>query len=90
MRKISLVIGDEDLSYIESLANYIRNSDYSSRFDVKLFSQPEHLEQYVNSNNKVNVLLATKTFIDENENIQNSQIETVVSLLEQPSTDDTS
>lgn len=90
MRKISLVISDEDVSYIELLANYIRNSDFASRFDVKLFSQLEHLNQYLQVSDNVNVLLSSKGFIEGNESIQNSEIETIVILVDEPSSDNTS
>lgn len=90
MKKISLVIGDEDISYIESLANYIRNSDYSSRFNVKLFSQQEHLNQYISSSTNINVLLANNSFLEANENIENNDIESIIKLLEQPNEEESS
>ncbi|MFN7251950.1 MAG: AAA family ATPase [Anaerobacillus sp.] len=63
MKKISLVVSDDDISYIEMLASYIRTSNFASKFDVKLFSKKESLEQYLSGDPKVNVLLCTTSNI---------------------------
>ena len=80
MKKISLVIGDQDMDYIELLANYIRNTDYSSRFDLKLFSEPEHLQSYLSSDQKTNILLVTQELLPEEKNEE--QIDYVITLVD--------
>lgn len=59
MKKISLIIADQDATYVESFARYIRNSEFASRFDVKLFSQQERLAQLLASGEHFNVLLCS-------------------------------
>lgn len=74
------MIGDQDIEYIEMLANYIRNTDYSSRFDLKLFSEVEHLQRYLSSDAKTNILLATEALLPNEPNEE--QVDYVITLAE--------
>src|SRR5690625_1132432 len=80
VKKISLVIGDQDTDYIELLANYIRNTDFSSRFDLKLFSEAEHLHSYLSSDQRTNILLVTDELLPEEDNEE--RIDYVVTLVD--------
>ena len=80
VKKISLVIGDQDTDYIELLANYIRNTDYATRFDLKLFSEVEHLQNYLSSDQKTNILLVTKELLPEA--YDEEQIDYVITLVD--------
>src|SRR5699024_10691036 len=62
------------------LANYIRNTDYSSRFDLKLFSEVEHLQNYLSSDQKTNILLVTKELLPEE--YDEEQIDYVITLVD--------
>ncbi len=57
MKKLRLVLFDLDIEYIELFANYIRTSEYATRFDVKLFSRYESLQQYLESDEHTDILL---------------------------------
>lgn len=57
MRKIHLVIVDDDTYYIESFMNYIRNTDYSNRLNVKVFSKKETLHEYLSKEENIDILL---------------------------------
>ncbi|MDL4838919.1 AAA family ATPase [Aquibacillus rhizosphaerae] len=66
MKKVSLIIADPDTSYIESLAHYIRNSEFISKFDVKLFSHKDRLEQFLSGEKHIDVLLTNTKLLPEN------------------------
>src|SRR5690625_3715228 len=68
------------MDYIELLANYIRNTDYSSRFDLKLFSEAGHLQSYLMSDEKTNILLVTKELFPKEYNEE--QVDYVITLLD--------
>ncbi|SEO60545.1 Cellulose biosynthesis protein BcsQ [Amphibacillus marinus] len=63
MKKITMIVADQDRTYIESFARYIRNSEYAARFDIKLFSKREALQQFLLGKEPVNILLTTKDFL---------------------------
>jgi cellulose biosynthesis protein BcsQ len=65
MKKIHLVIGDEDTKYIELFANYIRATEHAGKFSIKLFSQKENMEQYLETQSHINVLLATPAMLPD-------------------------
>lgn len=65
MKKLSLVIAEADRTYIESFARYIRNSEYTSRFDIKLFSKQEAINQYLTENERINILLTSPDMISD-------------------------
>lgn len=65
MKKISMIVADEDHIYIESFAQYIRNSEYSTRFDIKLFSKQEAITQFYQAGEKSNILLATSNILPQ-------------------------
>lgn len=54
-----MIIADRDRSYIESFAQYVRNSEFSSRFDLKLFSKQEALEQFFSNDEIIDILLTS-------------------------------
>ncbi|MCL7748008.1 AAA family ATPase [Halalkalibacter alkaliphilus] len=84
MKKVSIVIADQDTSYIESLATYIRNSDYSSKFDLKLFSQKERLGQFLSSDTHANILLAPTSMLPQE--LKGLRVDVVIGLSEQAQT----
>ncbi|MGN8645417.1 AAA family ATPase [Gracilibacillus sp. HCP3S3_G5_1] len=57
MKKLRLVLFDLDIEYIELFANYIRTSEYATRFDVKLFSRFDSLQEYLKSGERTDILL---------------------------------
>lgn len=78
MKKLRLVLFDQEIEYIELFANYIRSSDYAQRFDVKLFSQEEHFQQYINNGEPTDILL-----VSNDQSIQEyPQIESILYLVE--------
>ena len=60
-----MIVADEDHIYIESFAQYIRNSEYSTRFDIKLFSKQEAITQFYQAGEKSNILLATSNILPQ-------------------------
>ncbi|MBU9724247.1 MULTISPECIES: AAA family ATPase [Bacillaceae] len=86
MKKISLIVADHDTSYIEMLANYIRTSSFSSKLEMKLFSKKEALQQYIETGERINVLLAAPEFIPEGEDDELNKldhVDTIIGLDEQ-------
>lgn len=80
MKRLRLVLFDTDIEYIELFANYIRGSEYASRFDVKLFSQEDRLKQYLHTLEQIDILLiATDDFQLDDEY---AHIESIQYLLE--------
>lgn len=60
-----MIIADRDRSYIESFAQYVRNSEFASRFDLKLFSKQEALEQFFSNGELIDILLASPDMLPE-------------------------
>ncbi|WP_078553032.1 AAA family ATPase [Bacillus alkalicellulosilyticus] len=65
MKKISLLIMDKDSDYIESVAHYLRNSEFASKFEVKLFTQQSSLDQFLQTGARVHILLGSTQMLPE-------------------------
>ncbi|WP_017471240.1 AAA family ATPase [Amphibacillus jilinensis] len=81
-----MIIADQDRTYIESFARYIRNSDYASRFDVKLFSKQTALNHYLQLDETVNILLTADDFLPGED--QQASIDLVLFLVEEEQGED--
>lgn len=57
MQRITLVLADKDVEYIELFKRYIRQTEYEKKFIIKSFSSKENLEQYLLSENDCEILL---------------------------------
>ncbi|OZU89878.1 hypothetical protein CIL03_01690 [Virgibacillus indicus] len=57
MKKIRIVIADNNLSYLESLSSYMRSSNETSRFIVTYFSDKEKLKSYMSEEANIDILL---------------------------------
>ncbi|SFM23122.1 AAA domain-containing protein [Gracilibacillus orientalis] len=71
MKKLRLVLFDLDMEYIELFANYIRTSEYATRFDVKLFSRYESLQEYLKSGERTDILLLSSEGMQVEPEIEN-------------------
>lgn len=65
MKKIRIVIADHEKSYIESLSNYLRSSDEATRFISTYFTSKTALEQFLSSNEVVDVMLISPALYDK-------------------------
>ncbi|AXI09543.1 hypothetical protein CUC15_11690 [Oceanobacillus zhaokaii] len=57
MKKLRIVVADENLDYVESLASYLRTAEESSRFIVTYFTSTEKLELYLDQGESIDILL---------------------------------
>ena len=62
MKKIRLVLADPDVTYMESVMMYLRSSSDGPQFDVKMFSKPSHLQQYIDDGRPIDILLVSSDF----------------------------
>jgi MinD-like ATPase involved in chromosome partitioning or flagellar assembly len=62
MKKLNLVVADQDITYITFVTNYIHNSEYSKRFIVKSFTKVDVLQQYINTKPAIDILLISEDF----------------------------
>lgn len=65
MKKIRIVIADHEKSYIESLSNYLRSSDEATRFISTYFTSKTALQQFLSSNEVVDVMLISPALYDK-------------------------
>lgn len=65
MKKLRIIIADEEKSYIESLSSYFRTSDDASRFIPNLFTTKTALQEFLNTNDLVDILLISPDLYDE-------------------------
>jgi len=63
MEKIYLVIADSSSEYMEGFKRFIRASSYAERFIIKSFSHQNTLEQFLQSDQKIDILLASPHLI---------------------------
>jgi cellulose biosynthesis protein BcsQ len=64
MSKYNLVLLDEELDYLNNLMNYI-SQNYSYKFNVVSFTELKYMEEYLNKNNKVDIILISPNLYDE-------------------------
>lgn len=57
MQKSILVIADPDETYMGFVAKFLRTTDYSTAFDIRLFASAEHLQRFLKATSKIDVLL---------------------------------
>lgn len=66
MKKINLVIADNNLEYIEYLLSYIRESEYAESFNIKIFSKRENLIAFLQTDSNLDILLVTSGLLPPN------------------------
>ncbi|WP_054950900.1 AAA family ATPase [Numidum massiliense] len=65
MKKLSLVMADTDVSYVELVSGFVRASDDGMRFDLKSFSTKERLNEYLQSNSRLDILLVSPELLPD-------------------------
>ena len=73
MNKYNLVLADSDLDYINNLMNYI-SQNYSHKFNVISFTEYRFLEEYINKNNKIDILFISPDFYKEDVLMRNGTV----------------
>ncbi|WP_047986951.1 AAA family ATPase [Alkalihalobacillus pseudalcaliphilus] len=69
MKKLKLVIADQDSTYLSSFGEYIISSKAAAQFDVKFFSSSESVQKYVDQGNHIDLLILNehmKNVLEEN------------------------
>ncbi|WP_099158601.1 AAA family ATPase [Virgibacillus ndiopensis] len=74
MKKIRLIVADNNELYLESLAAYLRSSSDSTRFIVSLFSKTETLEMYINQGENIDILLINPQMFTDSLKVSQSTI----------------
>jgi len=83
MKKINLVIADNNLEYLEYLLSYLRESEYADNFIIKSFSKRETLIAFLQTDSKLDLLLVAPELLPPNIVLANTII---IQLLDNPST----
>lgn len=65
MKKLRIVIADQEKTYIESLSTYLRVSDDASRFIPSFFTSKAALKEFLSTNDLVDILLISPAYYDE-------------------------
>ena len=66
MNKIKLVIVDQDITYIQSVMNFIRSSNFSDTFAIQSFTEADNFRNFLQLKPEVNmVLISSALFHDE-------------------------
>ncbi|NGP44456.1 AAA family ATPase [Bacillaceae bacterium SIJ1] len=59
-RSLTLAIADTDQEYLQSLAQFFRSSEDDQRYDVKMFSTTESLDEFLRSRTKTDLVLSSQ------------------------------
>ncbi len=65
MDKLILIIGDKDQDYLNLVANFIRHSAFNQKFLLKYFSNKQHFNEFLNSDDRLDILLATPDMLQD-------------------------
>lgn len=65
IKKIRLVLANADVAYNESISNYIHSSSDATKFDIKLCSNKDSLEQYLANEARIDILLASADILPQ-------------------------
>lgn len=78
--KLKLAIADSDYKYIDSFTNFI-SSNYSKKFNLTSFTRADIFTEYLkNSYENIDILLLTREFLSESENLlENINIKVLLS-----------
>lgn len=65
MKKIRMVVADNNKDYLESFAGFMRSSNESSRFIMTYFSDIDRLNTYIQRGDIIDILLISSDLYDE-------------------------
>src|SRR5699024_705099 len=65
MKKIRMVVADNNKDYLESFAGFMRSSNESSRFIMTYFSDIDRLNTYIQRGDIIDILLISPDLYDE-------------------------
>lgn len=63
MDRLSLIIMDKNLEYIELFTRYVRETEYENKFIIKSFSEVEYLEKHIKANSSIDILLVDTNYL---------------------------